>query len=230
VEPLPETSEALRALALQGEAALGIHLYAMARRVEALVPDLVGLSLGVLEDGVTLTLVASGEVIAQLDSVQYLDGGPCVEAVQRLEPLDMDIETLLDEHRWQLFAEASAAAGVATSLSLPIMSDGRVVGGVNLYASTSDAFAGLHGAIAEAVGSDAQLAVANADLSFRTREQAMEGPTRVREAGEINIALGIIAASQRITIPTARQRLRNAAAQAGITEAQAAKALRHIRT
>ena len=160
---------------------------------------------------------------------QYLDGGPCVAAFEQSKPLDMDIEALLDEDRWQLYAQASAAAGIASSLSLPVMNGRRVVGGVNLYASTKDAFTGLHDAIAEAVGSDARLAVANADLSFETRKQAMDTPTRVLESGDINVALGIISESQGVDMPLARQRLRQAAAQAGITEAQAAKALRHIR-
>jgi GAF domain-containing protein len=231
LEPLPETSEALRMLAVQGETTLATHLHELAHRVKALVPDLVGLSLGVAADGVTLTLVASADLLAGLDAVQYLDGGPCVEAMERSEPLDTTIEALLDEDRWQLYAQASAAAGIASSLSLPIMGRrGRVVGGVNLYASTGDAFTGLHDAIAEAVESDARLAVANADLSFRTRKDAQDAPTRISEGGDINVALGIIAASQGVDIPIARERLRNAAAQAGITEAQAAKALRHVRS
>jgi GAF domain-containing protein len=112
---------------------------------------------------------------------------------------------------------------------MPILSDDRVVGGVNLYASAPDAFNGQHEAIAKAVGSDARLAVTNADLSFRTREQAMDAPARVAESDDINIALGIIAASQDVDIALARERLRRAAAQAGISEAQAARALRNIR-
>ncbi len=230
VEPLPETTEALRELALQGEASLGVELYALARRVRAVVPDLVGLSLGVVADGVTLTLVSSADELAALDAVQYLDGGPCPTAAEQREPLDVNVGDLLDEERWQLYARATAAAGVASSLSLPILDGNTVLGGVNLYASTPDAFAGLHHEIAEAVGSEARLAVSNADLSFSTLKRAMEAPTRVREGGDINVALGIISESQGVNIPIARERLRNAAARAGITEAQAARALKHIRT
>ena len=229
MEPLPETLEALRALAAQGDTTLGMHLFSMAAKVKALVPDLVGVSLGVADDGVTLTLVASSEEVAALDATQYIDGGPCVAAVDRFDPLDVNIEDLLDEDRWQLYARASAAEGVASSLSLPIMRSGRVVGGVNLYASTPDAFKDRHEDIAEAVGADARLAIANADLSFQTRIQAMDAPTRVRESRDIHVAVGIIAASQDVTITVARERLRHAAAQAGITEAQAATAFRHVR-
>jgi GAF domain-containing protein len=229
VEPLQETSETLRALTLQGEASLGTELHAMASRVKALVPDLLGLSLGLPREGVTLTLVASAEELAALDAVQYLDGGPCVAALGGSKPIEESIDDLLDEERWQLYAEASSAAGVASSLSMPIMSGGGVIGGVNLYASTRDAFTGLHDAIAEAVGSDAELAVANADLSFETRQHAMATPRLIREGDDINIALGIISARQNVDISAARDRLRDAAAQAGITVAQAARALRHVR-
>jgi GAF domain-containing protein len=230
VEPTPQTAEALGELARQGEVSLGVELYAMARRVRAVVTELIGLSLGVVEDGVTLTLVASTEQLAALDAVQYLDGGPCVAGVDRGETFDVNIGDLLDEDRWQLYAGVCAAAGVASSLSLPIMEGDRVVGGVNLYASTEDAFKGLHAEVAEAVGSDAALAVTNADLSFWTLKRAMEAPVRVREGGDINIALGIISETQGVNIPIARERLRNAAARAGITEAQAATAIRQLRT
>jgi GAF domain-containing protein len=229
MQPTPQTVEALRELARQGEVDLGIELHLMASRVRAVVTELIGLSLGIIADGITLTLVASAEQLAALDAVQYLDGGPCLAAEYRNEPVDVAIGDLLDEGRWQLYAQASAAAGVASSLSLPIMDGDRVVGGVNMYAFAPDAFAGLHEAVAEAVGSDAALAVANADLSFSTLRQAMQAPERVREGGDINIALGIISAAHGVNAATARQRLRNAAARAGITEAQAARAIRSIR-
>jgi len=228
VEPLPQTAEALRELARVGEESLGHAFYAMSSRVRAVVPELVGLSLAVIEDDVTLTLVASTEQLAALDALQYLDGGPCVADVERAEPLDVNVEDLLDEGRWELYARASAATGVASSLSLPVMNGSRVVGGVNLYAATPDAFAGKHEEIASAIGSDAKFAVANADLSFSTLKQAMEAPARLRESGDINVALGIISESQGVNIPVARERLRNAAARAGITEAQAARALKYI--
>jgi GAF domain-containing protein len=228
VQPLPQTTEALRELARHGEAALGIELYAMAQRVRAVVPDLIGLSLGLVEDGVTLTLVASVEQVAALDAVQYLDGGPCVAAEERSAPVDVNVADLLDEDRWHLYAKASAAVGVASSLSLPIMNGDRVVGGVNLYASTDNAFISLHDEVAKAVGSDAGLAVANADLSFRTLQRAAEAPARVREIGDINIAIGMIAEAQGVSIPVARKRLRTAAARAGISEGQAAEAIKRI--
>lgn len=231
MEPLPQTSEALRELARQGEVSVGVALYAIAGRVREVVPDLVGVSLGILDDGVTLTLVASTDQVAALDAVQYVDGGPCVTETEaeRTEPLTVHIEDLLDEARWQLYARASAAAGVASSLSLPVMDGPRIVGGVNLYGATPSAFDGKEAAVARAVGSDAALAVTNADLSFSTLEEALQAPAKIRQGGDISVALGMISESQGVSLAVARDRLRGAAARAGVTEAQAANALKHIR-
>ena len=55
------------------------------------------------------------------------------------------------EEEWRLFASASAAAGVRSTLSFPLLYQDEVVGGVNLYASTTDAFASLR--TREALGS-----------------------------------------------------------------------------
>ncbi len=230
MEPLPQTAETLRELARQGEASLAIQLHVMADRIRDLVPDLVGLSLAVIEEGLTLTLVSSAEQFGALDAVQYVDGGPCIADVDRTEPMDVNVADLLDEDRWELYARASAAVGVASSLSLPVMDGDSVIGGVNLYASTADAFKGLHEEIAAAVGSDAKLAVTNADLSFRTRQLAAEAPVRVREAADVNVALGMISVRQGVTIPVARELLRAAAVRAVITEAQAARVISNIRT
>ena len=46
----------------------------------------------------------------------------------------MVIEDLFDEERWQLYAQASSAVGIASSLSMPLEKDGEMTGGINLYA------------------------------------------------------------------------------------------------
>ena len=137
-----------------------------------IIPECVGLSLTLYDEDLTFTLVASSLPLAELDAMQYLDGGPCVQAVHdkahRLEA----VEELLDEDRWALFAQASAAAGVASSLSLPVLEHGRVVGGINLYASSADAFTGSPQRPGLGAGPSAAGAVTNADLAFETRLRA----------------------------------------------------------
>lgn len=207
MEPLPETQQVLADLAGYVGTDVAATLLTMGTRAKEIVPECVGLSLGRVEDGITLTLVASSDESAVLDAVQYLDGGPCVDAADKAEPLDVRHTELLDESRWQMYARATAAAGVASSLSLPIIREGRVVGGVNLYASTPNAFDGRHEELARALHASAEGAVTNADLTFETRRRAAEAPARLADLEDIDIATGIVAASQDVGIDTALARL-----------------------
>jgi GAF domain-containing protein len=241
VEPIKETRAALDLLTSQGDPEVGLALLRMGRRAREIAPACVGLSLGVLEDDLTFTLVATSEEIAALDAVQYLDGGPCVTGARN----DRRVEVVTDgpdgpdgpdgtdgtdgmatEEEWLMYAQALAATGIRSSLTLPVVRGGRVVGSVNLYGATTDAFAGRHDQLAEALGVSAGAAIANADLSFTTRSDAEQTPQRIADQDEVDIALGIIARSQGVDIPTAHKRLRSAAARAGITEGQAARAVR----
>jgi transcriptional regulator with GAF, ATPase, and Fis domain len=225
VEPIPETLEALKELTKYGDTEVATELHTMGCRVQKLIPEIVGLSLTLIDDGLTFTLVSSNENIAGLDAVQYLDGGPCIAAVQEQRTIPWKESDPLDENQWQVFARSVAAAGVASTLSLPIMPNERVVGSVNLYASTRDAFAGHHEELARLCGAWAPGVVSNADLSFDTRLAAAEAPERLRGQDTVDQALGIISTAQHIDITAAIDRLRVAAARAGISETQAAAAI-----
>ena len=229
MEPVPETRAALESLTHYGDAQSAVALLTMGRRALEIVPELIGLSLALIDDGITLTLVASDIEAQMLDAAQYLDGGPCIDAVESETVLDVNQSDLLDEDRWLVYARSSAATGVASSLSLPIQRKGRVVGGLNMYASTAGAFNGRHEALAEALGASAADAVANADLTFSSRLKAAQAPATLAEQRDVDLAVGIIAATHDVDVLVARDRLKAASARAGITEAQAAQTLRHIR-
>ena len=106
MEPLPETSEALRDLAAYGDVDLAAALDRTARRVQAVVPDCVGFSLSLLAEGLTFTLAATSAEIAALDAVQYRDGGPCVDAFAAATVGSVPAPDAVDESRWRLFALA----------------------------------------------------------------------------------------------------------------------------
>ena len=139
--------------------------------------------------------------------------------------VSQDVVDLLDEDRWALFARASSTAGVASSLSLPVLTNDRVVGGINLYASSSEAFTGHHRDLASALGATATGAVTNADLTFETRRRAERAPGRLQDQRHVDVAIGILAARLGLDVEPARARLRDAAVRAGITEPQAALVL-----
>lgn len=161
MEPIRPTTEALGKLDQLGATAVQAGLQRIAGQVEAIVPQCVGLSLSLLRDNVTFTLVATDLQAAALDAFQDLDGGPCVQAVHDNEVLD--VETALSEEHWSMYARATAAEGIQSSLSMPLVDRARVVGGVNLYASAPGVFEDHIDEVAEAVGAWAPAAVRDAD-------------------------------------------------------------------
>jgi GAF domain-containing protein len=225
VEPIPETVRAVEEFGpfVSEDEDLLVELQEKAALVQAVVPQCVGLSIGSNEDEVTFTLVATDAEIAVLDAVQYLDGGPCVEAVKAERVLAFGHAQL--EQEWQLFAEATAAVNVASTLTLPILDGGRVVGSVNLYASTPDAFDGHHEEMADVFGAWAPGAVTNADLPFRTRSTAERAPEILSEDLDVKVAGAFIAARDGTDLESARDTLREAAQRAGVTEGQLARTL-----
>jgi GAF domain-containing protein len=226
VEPIPETTAALEELARQGQPEMHDLVLRLGDLARQEVPECVGLSLALLEDGITLTLVSSSMQTASLDALQYVDGGPCVEAAHADRVVDVSIGDLLEEERWALYARASAAAGVRSSLTLPIVRGGTVVGTVNMYAATADAFVGHHEELARALGASAEHAMTNTDLSFRTRMAAVEAPTQIADQYDVDIAIGMLVESRGLSPSEASERITGAAARAGITLGQAARTVR----
>ncbi len=207
MEPLPETSRALRELTPYGDVDLAVDLDRTARRVQAVVPDCVGFSLSLLAEGLTFTLAATSAEIAALD-VQYLDGGPCVDAFAAATVRSVPALDAVDESRWRLFALAGAAAGVVSTLSMPIQENDRVTGAVNLYAASCHAFTGHHDDLAALFGAWAPGAVSNADLPFSTRTEATKAPMRLEDQDRVNQATGMVMAAHRVDPGTARARVR----------------------
>lgn len=224
LEPIPETVEAVQDRDPSADSAelLG-SLRQLARRAEDVVPDLVGVSIARLDEGLTLTLVSTDDDVALLDGVQYASGGPCVDAAHTDEVRSFDQDDVLSEARWQLFAEATAARAVHSTLTLPVVHEEEVEGTVNLYAASRRAFVGHHDELADIFGAWAAGAVANADLSFTTRGEARAAPERVRAV--IDTASEILAADLQVDVEAAEAHLRDAAARAAVSTTELARAI-----
>jgi len=221
MEPIPETVEAIDEYGPFGTAGVDLiaDLRERGRLVQDLVPDCIGFSLASQEHGVTFTLVADEADVAVLDAVQYLSDGPCVATVeaQHPEPTEYELEDLLDEESWQLFGRASAAKGVRSTLTLPIVTDHRVVGSVNLYGGSGEAFTGHHGELAALFDAWAPGAVTNADLSFATLQEARRAPQLLKDEVTVHVAVGIVAVREGIDVQVAERTLRAASVRAGVS-------------
>jgi GAF domain-containing protein len=224
VEPIPETVEALRELTRLGDETVAGIVLRVSQEAERIVPELAGLSVSV-NGNLTFTMTATHLPVAELDGVQYLDGGPCEDTLETGERHTYRQGDPVDEDRWRLFARATSAAGVASTLSLPILEHGVVVAGINMYASTPDAFEGHHDELAEACGAWIGGAVTNADMGFTTRFRAAETPELLRIENLVNQAIGALLVEQGISVEEAGQKIRTSAQRAGISDAQMARAI-----
>lgn len=138
MEPIPETYEAVEEYGpfAAEDRDLVEELKQSSARLREIVPECIGITMSSAQDGISFTLVSSDEEVAVLDAIQYTVGGPCVESVRAERVLAYTQEDFPGEARWQLFAQATAAASVASTLTLPIVGEGTVVGSINLYATT----------------------------------------------------------------------------------------------
>ena len=230
MEPIPETLEAIEELdPYLDEGGLLEQLTRVATGARAVAPEIVGVSVAVRAHGVTFTLVATDDVTAALDGVQYVASGPCVDGLAAEQGVATTAQDLLSEPRWQAFGLASAAAGVRSTLTFPILNGGNVVGTVNIYGGTEDAFTGKHEELAEVFGAWAPGAVANADLSFTTRRLAAQAPELLRDQAVVGTAAGVVAAATNVDVGTAEEYLKEAARRAGVPLVKLARAVLDVR-
>ncbi len=234
MEPVRGTKQALDILVGQGDSQVAVALMRMGREARRLVPSCIGLSLTFVGEDLTFTLVATRDELAVVDDrkhreQQHRDPQHHEDPEGHRDPdPNPEREDLLDEHRWQEYARASAAAGVASSLSLPIVREGSSIGSVSLYAALPDAFDEGRDRLAAALGVSAEGAVANADLEFRSRRAAAEAPTQLTDAEDVDVAVGLVATLLHVDVSSAEARLRDAARRAGISPGRAARLLRFL--
>lgn len=222
MKPLPETNAALNEYMGASDTAELTQLMRLGRQAKYMVPELVGLSLTVLEEDLTFTLVAADPwPSAVLD--------PATKAAPPPSETVGYAADVLDEQRWRVLATAGANHGVASSLTMPVLDGDRAVVGVDLYASTPDAFEGHHEELAQAFGASRTGIVSNADLSFASRLRALEAPGRLQDQNDVEVCMGHLAATHDLDLEEARRLILHVAARAGVTPGQAARVLRHFR-
>lgn len=100
--------------------------------------DMVGVTM--LNDvGAPVTAVFTTGEAADIDQAQYRDGsGPCVDAFLTGEV--KRIESMSEELRWPEFVVAAREHGIGSTLSLPLVVQGKSYGALNIYSRKSSAF------------------------------------------------------------------------------------------
>lgn len=176
------------------------------------VPDCVALSVTLLDEDLTFTLVDEDATRA----------GEGTDELGAESDAARERPYALDEAEWADMARERAFAGIASTVSLPVVEHGRAVLNIDLYASTAYAFHDRIEGLVEALGAWQAGAVTNADLSFETLRRAELAPVLLREQRLVDVAVGLVAARMVMTTNAAAALLDEAAEQVGVTRIQAA--------
>lgn len=176
------------------------------------VPDCVALSVTLLDEDLTFTLVDRAATAA-----------PAHDATPEAGPAPPPGEVHpLDELDWADMARERAFGAIASTVCLPVVEHGRAVLNIDLYASSAYAFHDRIDGLVEALGAWQAGAVTNADLGFETLRRAQQAPERLREQRLVDVAVGLVAARMAVTTDLAAVMLQEAAERAGVSESEAA--------
>ncbi|WP_036226886.1 GAF and ANTAR domain-containing protein [Marmoricola sp. URHB0036] len=98
--------------------------------------DQVGISIA-HRDGTIETRAATGDLVWQLDNLQYgINEGPCVYAI-KVEPV-VKVEHARHEPRWPRYMPEAVEMGLRAQLGLALYNDASTLGGLNMYSTSSD--------------------------------------------------------------------------------------------
>ena len=151
-------------------------------------------------DGATITTFVNGRPAAsaassdwarELDEMQYVEHeGPCLDAARTGNTFR--IRDLADEPRWPAYVPRALESGVRSMLSVPLAAEGRLIGALNLYSRSVDAFSSESVSIAEIIAAHTGLATQVASSFFGQRDLAQQLRTAMDSRAVIEQAKGLL--------------------------------------
>ena len=170
-----------------------------------------GASCGIdlLVGGLPSAIAWSDELAARVELIQQaIPHGPCLSAMRTGQVVG--VEDTARPGQWTEFGARAAAAGVGSSLSVPLTVDDRPVGALNLYAPGAGAFGETRlrwaRGIAGAVSGVLALAASRAEQARQVEDLRAALDARA----VIDQAIGIVMGQQRCTSDKAFDILRRA--------------------
>jgi GAF domain-containing protein len=142
------------------------------------------------------TVAASHPAAAEVDGVQYeLGSGPCVDAI--LQETVFRTGDLGSDPRWPKFGYRAAQAGVRSMLSFRLYfeEDDDLIAGLNLYATSNDAFDDDAQTVGTLLATHGTLAISAA----AARERATQLQKALITNRNIGVAMGVLMATYKIT-------------------------------
>ena len=188
----------LRGLAGMVAGALGVEdlLGAVAEFAAHAIPGVDGAGVALIDvvEGTTKVqkTSATAEFVHKIDIVQYdeLREGPCITSMQSRRTAVSG--SLGSDSRWPRFGGRVARMGVHSALSLPLMLGEHVVGAINCYAKSHDAFGEHAVTLGSQFAGPAAVSICNAQLLAGARERAEQLQQALESRAVIDQAIGII--------------------------------------
>jgi GAF domain-containing protein len=155
----------------------------------------------VTQNGRPQTPVYTDERSPQVDQVQYdNDSGPCLDALR--EGKVFMITDTATESRWPEFCQAAVAAGLRSTLSVPIDVSGNrtdVLGALNLYSEEPEGFDDEAVASTASFAHQAAIVIANAQAYWGAKELSDQLQSALESRAVIEQAKGILMGREGIT-------------------------------
>lgn len=149
-----------------------------------------------MKNGQPTTVASSGALATEVDESQYeTDSGPCLQAISEGEVVL--VADMASETRWPAYLPRARAAGVGSSLSIPLPVDGAFVGAFNAYSRTASAFDGHAVKLGEDLAAYAAIVLNNAGLYFTATTRADQLAAALRSRAVIDQAKGILMGARR---------------------------------
>lgn len=151
---------------------------------------------------------ATEDFVGEIDAVQYQDlhEGPCITCMRTGRVTVSG--SLGSDSRWPHFGGRVARMGVHSALSLPLLVGGEVLGAINAYAHTRDAFGEHAVALGSQFAGPAAVSVHNAQVLASTRERTEHLQRALANRAVVDQAIGIIRSRTGASAEEAIQRLK----------------------
>lgn len=170
------------------------------------IPGADGAGLTLMQDD-RPTVSASAEFVRQVDDLQYSIGeGPCITAAQ--QGCTVSSGSLGGERQWPRFGPRAGRMGVHSVVSLPLLGHDGVVGALNVYAHSKDAFDDRAIRLGELFAIPAGLSAQTAGELDRSRRLVAQLTAAMRSREVIDYAVGVVMSRSGCTPSQAFDRLR----------------------
>lgn len=202
------------------EQTLGSTLERVAVLAADLLPGADAASITVADaSGRPTTASSTQDLASELDAEQYrLNEGPCLAALEERQVFQID--SVVDERRWQRFCSVAHEAGVSSLMAIPLGGNGKLSGAINFYSRQPYVFSEADRALATLFAAQASVAADNAHMFADVQAERDRMAQRLREALHsrtlIDQAMGMIMEREGIDADQAFAMLRTASQRVNV--------------